>query len=120
MDRMVTEFGKYCRKLRIDKGILLKDMAEKLEVTSAYLSAVENGKRNIPQAWFDKISSVYSLNGEQKKELSIVIEESNMRISDLFSKVDREKQEIILTFARKCNSLDKETINRINKMLSKD
>ena len=45
---MLTEFGKCLRKIRIDKAELLKDMAEKLQVTSAYLSAVEHGKREIP------------------------------------------------------------------------
>ena len=38
---MVNNFGKFCRKLRIDKGELLYDMATKLEVSSAFLSKVE-------------------------------------------------------------------------------
>lgn len=45
----LTEFGKFSRKLRIDNGELLKDMAIKLNVTVSYLSAVEIGKRNIPE-----------------------------------------------------------------------
>jgi transcriptional regulator with XRE-family HTH domain len=45
---MLTEFGQYLRKIRIDCGDLLKDMADKLGVTSSYLSAVETGKRNVP------------------------------------------------------------------------
>ncbi|KHF28295.1 Helix-turn-helix domain protein [Anoxybacillus sp. BCO1] len=51
---MLTEFGRFCRKLRIDNGELLKHMADKLGVTSSYLSAVENGKRNVPQDWVEK------------------------------------------------------------------
>ena len=43
---MLTSFGKFCRKLRINNGELLYDMAEKLDVSSAFLSKVENGKRN--------------------------------------------------------------------------
>lgn len=39
---MVTAFGKFLRILRE----ILKDMAEKLNVTSSFLSAVENGKKN--------------------------------------------------------------------------
>ena len=38
---MLTSFGKTLRKLRIDNEELLKDMALKLGVTLAYLSAVE-------------------------------------------------------------------------------
>ena len=43
---MITPFGKYLRKLRIDHDEKLKDMAAKLGVTGSYLSAVEIGKRD--------------------------------------------------------------------------
>lgn len=42
---MVTAFGKFCRKLRIDRGQIMLDMAESLQVSPAFLSAVENGKK---------------------------------------------------------------------------
>ena len=37
---MFSEFGKYLRTLRINNGELLKDMANNLQVSSAFLSAV--------------------------------------------------------------------------------
>jgi transcriptional regulator with XRE-family HTH domain len=43
---MITNFGKFCRRLRIDNGELLYDMAKKLGVSSAFMSSVENGKKN--------------------------------------------------------------------------
>ena len=46
---MTTNFGKFCRKLRIDNDELLYDMAAKLGVSSAFLSKVENGKKNHQQ-----------------------------------------------------------------------
>ena len=52
---MLTDFGKELRKIRIDNNEFLKDMANKLGVTVSYLSAVENGKRDIPDEWLDKI-----------------------------------------------------------------
>ena len=39
---MLTSLGKFLRKLRIDRGEILKDMADKLGVTVSFLSAVEN------------------------------------------------------------------------------
>ena len=33
---MITKFGKFCRKLRIDNGELLYDMADKLGVSSVF------------------------------------------------------------------------------------
>lgn len=38
---MLTKFGKELRKIRIENDEILKDMADKLNVTAAYLSAVE-------------------------------------------------------------------------------
>ena len=45
---MITNFGKFLRKLRIDNNEFLKDMAARLGVTVAYLSAIEHGKRDVP------------------------------------------------------------------------
>ena len=66
---MLTEFGKILRKLRIDRQELLRDMAKNLEVSSAYLSAVETGKRKIPIDWCSKISTLYKLDPDTIREL---------------------------------------------------
>ena len=44
----MTPFGAKVRELRRDKGIQLKEMAADLKVSSAYLSALEHGKRGRP------------------------------------------------------------------------
>ncbi|MCX7351324.1 MAG: helix-turn-helix domain-containing protein [Alphaproteobacteria bacterium] len=44
----MTPFGDRMRKLRTERGITLKQMAEALGVSSAYLSALEHGKRGRP------------------------------------------------------------------------
>lgn len=38
---MATNYGKVLRKIRVDRDELLKDMAGKLGITSAYLSSIE-------------------------------------------------------------------------------
>jgi transcriptional regulator with XRE-family HTH domain len=44
----VTPFGARVRQLRRERGLLLKDMAAHLGVSSAYLSALERGERGKP------------------------------------------------------------------------
>ena len=44
----MTPFGDRMRKLRAERGMTLKDMAEAIGVSSAYLSALEHGKRGRP------------------------------------------------------------------------
>ena len=58
---MLTPLGKYLRKLRIDKGEILKNMSDKLKVTVSFLSAVENGKKKMPSEWNQKICDLYKL-----------------------------------------------------------
>ena len=69
----LTEFGKFLRKLRVDNGELLKDMAIKLNVTPSFLSMVETGRRNIPKKWEEDIEKIYSLSLKQKEELTGIL-----------------------------------------------
>ena len=69
----LADFGKFLRKLRIDNGELLKDMAIKLNVTPSFLSMVETGRRNIPKKWEEDIEKIYSLSLKQKEELTGIL-----------------------------------------------
>ena len=117
---MLSNFGKFTRKLRIDNGELLKDMAEKLDVTTSYLSAVEVGKRNIPNTWKDKIVETYSLKDHQVKELEDSIFNSQKVIKLNLDNLKKNKdKELMLAFARKFEDLDddskKDILNILNK-----
>lgn len=67
---MLTRFGKELRKIRIEHDEILKDMADKLNVTAAYLSAVENGNRKIPDSWVNIITEEYGLSDEVSEHLA--------------------------------------------------
>tara|TARA_B100001093_G_scaffold175190_1_gene167950 strand:+ start:3485 stop:3868 length:384 start_codon:yes stop_codon:yes gene_type:complete len=44
----MTPFGREIRKMRSERGVTLSDMAKALQVSPAYLSALELGKRGKP------------------------------------------------------------------------
>jgi len=46
----MTPFGKRVRELRAERGVTLKQMAGDLEISAAYLSALEHGHRGLPSA----------------------------------------------------------------------
>ena len=50
----VTEYGKIVRKARIDADLTMLDMAEDLGVSSAYLSALEVGRKRVPENFLGK------------------------------------------------------------------
>jgi transcriptional regulator with XRE-family HTH domain len=116
---MLTSFGKFSRKLRIDNGELLKDMAEKLGVTSSYLSAVENGKRNVPQEWIGKIKNMYSLNLDQYKELKQGVEESQLSNKVDLKGYSKEDKNLMMALARKIDGLNEEEKTKIRNILLK-
>ena len=64
---MLTSIGKFLRKLRMSNGEILRDMAEALEVSSAFLSAVENGKKKMPEGWRKKLQTIYSLSADKPR-----------------------------------------------------
>lgn len=47
----MTPFGQRIRALRAEKNVTLKEMAAALEVSAAYLSALEHGNRGRP-SWY--------------------------------------------------------------------
>jgi transcriptional regulator with XRE-family HTH domain len=114
---MLTEFGKICRKIRIDQDELLKDMADNLEVTPAYLSAVEVGKRNVPGDWPEKIATSYKLDEHTYKLLKTAAENSQLGLKFDFKDMNVEDKDLVLAFARELQAVDSEKLKRIKKIL---
>jgi transcriptional regulator with XRE-family HTH domain len=114
---MLTEFGKNLRKIRIDKGELVKDMADKLEVTPSYLSAVENGKRNIPEQWTDKLASFYSLDTAAKAALHETAARSAKTVKLNLDQASADKKGAAVMFARKFHELDESEIFQLQEFI---
>ena len=110
---MLTEFGKALRKIRIDKQLLLKDMASKLGVSSAYLSAVETGKRRMPPDWVSKIASIYSLDSDAQAELQNAADNSVFDVTISLKNASEQKRNAVLSFARALDGLNDEDLKRI-------
>ena len=115
---VITDFGKKMRVIRINCGEVMYDMAQKLGVTSSYLSAVENGKRKIPHDWVEKIGVLYNLSDEQKKELKEIAELSADSVKLNLEDISAEQRAVAMSFARKFDSLDLDTIKKLQKTLN--
>lgn len=109
----LSRFGVFCRKLRLDNGELLYNMAEKLGVSSAFLSKVENGKGKPPAEWRDNIISLYHIDENGIRELDEALYEANNMQNIDMREFSYEDKELMWSFARKLNSLDREKLKKL-------
>ncbi len=96
----VTYFGKELRKLRIEKDMILKDMADDIGVSVAMLSAIELGNRSIPKGFVDKVVNRYKLNSEQSDVLHSAAIESEQVIEFNLASTTGETAQFLKAFAR--------------------
>ena len=77
----MTPFGQKVRQIRRAKNVSLKEMAEGVGVSSAYLSALEHGKRGTPTwAMVQRIIAYFNIIWDEAEELQRLAEISNPRI----------------------------------------
>jgi transcriptional regulator with XRE-family HTH domain len=78
----MTPFGEKLRTLRQERGITLKAMASALSVSSAYLSALEHGKRGLP-SWhlLQGILAYFNIIWDEAEELVKLARLSHPRIT---------------------------------------
>ena len=122
---MITEFGKILRKIRIDQGEVLKNMADRLsdstlKMSSAYLSAIEVGKRAIPETLIPALQVAYELSEDTVEQLKLAADLSLKNIKLDLDGRDIEKRNAALVFARNFESMDKATAERILKLFDKE
>jgi transcriptional regulator with XRE-family HTH domain len=78
----MTPLGAKMRALREERGISLKDMAAALGVSSAYLSALEHGRRGKPTGFLlHRIIAYFNVIWDEAEELQRLAEISDPKVS---------------------------------------
>ena len=116
----MTEVGKFLKKLRIDNNEILFTMAQKLGVTSSFLSAVELGKKKMPYEWNVKIRSVYHLTPSQEEELDAAIAASEKAVIIDLENASPDAKKTAVSFARSFEDLTDEQLDAIKKLMQKE
>ncbi|MGN1319016.1 MAG: hypothetical protein ACI4VF_08350 [Lachnospirales bacterium] len=92
-------------------------MANFLDTSLPFLSAVENGKKNVPKSWINKIVEHYNLDESEKAELEQSIEDSRTQMKISLANVSTPKRGMALQFARSFENMDDETAKKIIEIL---
>lgn len=103
----MTPFGDRMRKLRTERGVTLKEMAEALGVSSAYLSALEHGKRGRP-GWhlIQRILAYFNIIWDEADEVVRLARISHPRITIDTSGLDPKATELANRLADDIGKLD--------------
>ncbi len=113
-----TSFGEFVRILRIKHHEVMGDMAKVLGASLPFLSAVENGKKNVPADWIGKITEHYGLTEIEQQNLREAVEESKTQFKIVAGKAGNNQRKAALQFARSFDEMDDETAIKILELLS--
>jgi transcriptional regulator with XRE-family HTH domain len=114
----VTPFGAKLRALRASRGVLQRDMAAALEVSAAYLSALEHGRRGAPSAGLiHQICEYFGLIWDDADELKALAKLSRPRLRVNAAGLTPEQTALGNRLARQLRNLDPETVAQIHMLL---
>lgn len=107
----MTELGRLLKIIRVNSGDSAKEMAEKLYMSPSYLSAIENGKRNVPANLIGTVAEAYHLSDEDKERLREAVLGSDKPLKMNLTNFSDRKKRLILAISQE--EFPKETFNRI-------
>lgn len=114
---MRTKLGDFLRGLRMKDDISLRKMAADLGISPAFLSAVENGKKKMPDAWFALIPEKYNLTDNESDEFKDIAYESFETVELNFAKAKDANKKLAIRFARRFDEIDEKTCEELLEVL---
>ena len=114
---MQVTFGKIMNEIREKENESLRTMAKRLNISAAFLSAIELGKKTIPLEYADNITKEYHLSQEYHDRIVDAISEANNQIKLGLGNLNNEQKDIALLFARKIDKADPELLEKLRKAL---
>lgn len=107
----MTPLGAKIRELREARGISLKEMAAALNVSSAYLSALEHGKRGRPTGFLlHRMIAFFNVIWDEAEELQRLAEMSDPKVTIDTGGLTPEATELTNRLASDIGKLDAEDL----------
>ena len=102
----MTPLGARLRQMREERGVTLKEMARALRVSSAYLSALEHGRRGKP-TWtlLQRMIAYFNVIWDEAEELTRLAELSDPKVTIDTAGLSPEATELANRLAREIGRL---------------
>ena len=113
----MTPFGE---KLREARGVTLSQMAEALDVSAAYLSALEHGRRGRPTfAFIQRIIGYFNVIWDEAEELQKLAAVSDPRVTLDTAGLSPKATHFANRIAREIHRLDEGALDELDAVLDK-
>lgn len=109
----MESFGRHLRGLRVRAGLKLKDLAEKMNWSSVYVSDIEMGRRNPPSP--EKINQIASALGIDPKELLDLADKEMKKVVLDLDHESPKRTEMALMLARSWDGLTEEELEEMQR-----
>ena len=114
----MTPFGARLRALRAARGVTLKALAGELQVSAAYLSALEHGKRGAPSAGLvHQVNEFFGLIWDDAEDLSALARLSHPRVTVDTAGLTPEQTALANRLAQSIHRLPPETVAALHAVL---
>ena len=116
----MTPFGERMRKLRAERKVTLKEMASEIGVSSAYLSALEHGKRGRP-GWhlLQRIISYFNIIWDEAEDVVRLARLSHPRVVIDTSGLEPSATELANRLADDISTLDQKELAEMLSVLNR-
>jgi len=114
----MTPFGARLRTLRTERAMTLRQLAARLQVSAAYLSALEHGRRGAPSAGLvHQLCEVFGLIWDQADELARLARLSHPRVVVDTAGLMPEQTALANRLAQSIGRLSPETVAALHAVL---
>ena len=114
---MHTKFGLFLVEYRDRHNYSLRQMASVLGVSAAFLSAIELGKKRIPDTFYSRLVEKFIFTKKEKEVLKDAIAISNKVVEIELDDLTKLETEVAILFARNLTSLSSDKLRQIKELL---
>jgi len=113
----LTPFGVEVRKHRLDRRMRLLDLARLLDRTSAFVSAIETGRKPIPSGYVEVVAKAMSLDAADTESLQRAADRTRREVR--LDKLPHDQRELVAAFARKVDELPADLVAALRRRVLK-
>jgi transcriptional regulator with XRE-family HTH domain len=114
---MTTDFGRKVQQLRQLAGMTLFEVAQKMNLSSAFLSAVENGRKRVPDDFVERLGRALPEARTNVETLESMANQARQQVVVPLPKASRQDADLATALARKFNTLSEDQKRYIRAIL---